>query len=79
MQDMVLVTTQLVLRVVILGGLCLLSNNNVHTTTVEENESGDLYITLDPSVLNQLGWTEETLLEWELYDNGTARITATDA
>ena len=74
-----MVTTQLVLRVVILGGLCLLSNNNVYTTTVEEDESGDLYITLDPSVLNQLGWTEETLLEWELDDNGTARITTTDA
>jgi len=56
-----------------------LSNNNVYTTTVEEDESGDLYITLDPSVLNQLGWTEETLLEWELDDNGTARITTTDA
>lgn len=55
------------------------SNNYIYTTTVEENESGDLYITLDPSVLNQLGWTEETLLEWELDDNGTARITATDA
>ena len=42
-----------------------------HTLIVEEDEdSGDLYLTFPPEVLEALGWEIDTKLEWvQLDDN----------
>lgn len=42
------------------------------TTTVKENEEGELYIDIPEKILQELGWNETTELEWVLSpDNNT--------
>lgn len=38
----------------------------LETSTVEEDENGELVITLSEALLSQMGWSEDTILEWEL-------------
>ena len=38
---------------------------------VEEDENGELLLPLPLELINQMGWDEETILDWELMDNGT--------
>jgi hypothetical protein len=38
---------------------------------VQEDENGELFIELSAKDLYQMGWTEETLLEWSLQDDGS--------
>jgi len=41
----------------------------MESSTVEEDENGELVITLSEALLSQMGWGEDTLLEWELDGN----------
>jgi len=36
----------------------------MYTSKVEEDVSGDLYITLPDDLMEEMGWDEGTLLEW---------------
>ena len=38
---------------------------------VEEDENGELLLPLPLELISQMGWDEETILDWELMDNGT--------
>jgi len=37
---------------------------------VEENDAGDLYVTLPEEALEMLGWEPGTLLTWDLRGDG---------
>lgn len=43
--------------------------NNFTVETIEE-ENGELVLPLPVELLSQMGWTEETILEWSLDENG---------
>ena len=38
---------------------------------LEEDENGELLLPLPLELINQMGWDEETILDWELMENGT--------
>ena len=40
-----------------------------YVETVNEDEEGSLILPIPTELLNQMGWTEETILEWEVSDN----------
>lgn len=40
-----------------------------YVETVTENETGELILPIPVDLLSQMGWTEETILEWEIEDN----------
>lgn len=42
-----------------------------YSITIQENEAGELYLTLPDEVLNELDWTEGTQLEWVDNKNGS--------
>jgi hypothetical protein len=44
---------------------------------VLEDSDGQLCIDIS-AIMNQVGWTEETLLEWELTENGAILREAED-
>ena len=46
--------------------------------TVFEDSDGQLCIDIS-TLMNQVGWTEETLLEWELTENGAILKEANDS
>jgi len=46
--------------------------------TVFEDSDGQLCIDIS-ALMNQVGWTEETLLEWELTENGAILKEANDS
>lgn len=37
---------------------------------VQEDESGDLYITLPDEIIEDLGWQENDILNWDVRSNG---------
>jgi bifunctional DNA-binding transcriptional regulator/antitoxin component of YhaV-PrlF toxin-antitoxin module len=37
---------------------------------VQEDENGDLFITLPDDVIEELGWQEDDILEWNLKGDG---------
>jgi bifunctional DNA-binding transcriptional regulator/antitoxin component of YhaV-PrlF toxin-antitoxin module len=37
---------------------------------VQEDENGDLFITLPDDVVEELGWQEDDILEWNLKGDG---------
>ena len=37
-----------------------------YVETVVEDEKGDLILPIPVELLSQMGWTEETILEWEV-------------
>jgi len=42
-----------------------MSDTSSHILTVEEDkDTGDLYITFPPGILESLGWTSNDTLEW---------------
>lgn len=38
-------------------------------STVKIDEDGEPYIELNPQLLSQMGWDDQTLLEWEVIGN----------
>jgi hypothetical protein len=38
-------------------------------STVKEDGDGELYIEMNPQLLKQMGWDDQTLLEWEIIGN----------
>lgn len=38
---------------------------------LEDDGEGELLLPLPLELINQMGWDEETILDWELMDNGT--------
>lgn len=40
------------------------------TSVLQEDENGDLILEFPADILNQMGWTEDTLLEWEISEKG---------
>jgi hypothetical protein len=35
-------------------------------STIKQDEDGEPYVELNPSLLKQMGWDDRTLLEWEI-------------
>jgi hypothetical protein len=42
-----------------------------YTVTLEEDENGDLILPLGEGIINQMGWDEHTILQWEDLGNGS--------
>jgi hypothetical protein len=52
-------------------------DNKVYTTIAEEiPDSDELSITLDPELIEQMGWTKDTTLIWQIDDDGKVYIKA---
>jgi len=49
-----------------------------YSTLVKQTEDGELYIDLPPELMEALGWDEETVLEWRVYDDGTIALGKAD-
>jgi hypothetical protein len=41
----------------------------VSVSTVKEDEFGEPYIELNAALMKQMGWDDQTLLEWEIMGN----------
>lgn len=41
----------------------------IGVSTVKEDSEGELYIEFNPGLLKQMGWDDQTLLEWEIIGN----------
>lgn len=41
----------------------------VGVSTVKEDEFGEPYIEFNAALMNQMGWDDQTLLEWEIMGN----------
>jgi len=41
----------------------------VGISTVKEDEYGEPYIEFNVALMNQMGWDDQTLLEWEIMGN----------
>ena len=51
--------------------------NKVYTAVAEEiPDSDELSITLDPELIEQMGWTTDTILVWEVAEDGKVYIKA---
>jgi bifunctional DNA-binding transcriptional regulator/antitoxin component of YhaV-PrlF toxin-antitoxin module len=48
--------------------------NHSTTTIVKETEDGELYIDLPQETMDAMGWDENTVLEWRVYDDGTITL-----
>lgn len=44
------------------------------STIVKENADGELYIDLPQEMMEAMGWDEDTVLEWRVYDDGTVAL-----
>jgi len=38
-------------------------------STIKEDRDGELYVDMNPRLLKQMGWDDQTLLEWEIIGN----------
>lgn len=38
-------------------------------STIKEDRDGELYVEMNPQLLKQMGWDDQTLLEWEIIGN----------
>ena len=45
-----------------------------YTIEVQENQDGELFIEFPAELLNQMGWHEDTLIEWLVGDDGSVTI-----
>jgi hypothetical protein len=36
---------------------------------VKEDEDGELYIEINSALMEQMGWSDHTMLEWEIIGN----------
>ena len=52
--------------------------NMSYNTIVKQDEDGELYIDLPPEMMEALGWNEDTVLEWRVYDDGTIALGKAD-
>jgi hypothetical protein len=41
----------------------------VGVSTVKQDEDGEPYIEFNAALMKQMGWDDQTLLEWEIMDN----------
>lgn len=41
----------------------------VGVSTIKEDEYGELYIEFNAALMKQMGWDDQTLLEWEIMGN----------
>ena len=57
------------------AGLCFKKEDGSYVSTVYEKE-GEHFVDLHPDLLKQMGWDENTLLEYEMKDNGTVVLRA---
>lgn len=48
--------------------------SNKYTVEVQEDKNGDLFIEFPAELLNQVGWHEDTLIEWLIGDDGSVTI-----
>ena len=49
----------------------------IYNTVVEEvPDSDDVTITLNPELIERMGWTEDTVLVWEVTEDGKVYIKA---
>jgi len=48
-----------------------MTDKKVFTSIVKEDINGECYLEFPQELLNQMGWDEETLLEWQLHDDGS--------
>ena len=44
------------------------------TTTLEEDDFGDLILTIPYEICEELGWNVDTELQWELGDDGASML-----
>lgn len=44
------------------------------STIVKESADGELYIDLPPEMMEAMGWDEDTVLEWRVYEDGTVAL-----
>jgi len=47
---------------------------SVYTVEVQEDKDGELFIEFPVELLNQMGWAEDTLIEWLIGDDGKVTI-----
>ena len=47
------------------------SSYTVEVKAIDESVDSDLYIELPEVLLNQMGWHENSTLQWELKEDGT--------
>lgn len=45
-----------------------------YNTIVKQTEDGELYIDLPQEMMEAMGWDEDTVLEWRVYEDGTAAL-----
>lgn len=45
-----------------------------YTVEVQEDKDGELFIEFPAELLNQMGWHEDTLIEWLIDDDGSVAI-----
>ena len=43
--------------------------DNKYTIEVQEDKNGELFIELPIDLLNQMGWAEDTIIEWLVDDD----------
>jgi hypothetical protein len=41
----------------------------IGVSTVKEDEDGEPYIEFNAALMKQMGWDDQTLLEWEIMGN----------
>lgn len=41
----------------------------VGVSTIKEDDQGELYIEFNAALMKQMGWDDQTLLEWEIMGN----------
>jgi len=47
---------------------------STYTVEVQEDKDGELFIEFPAELLNQMGWAEDTLIEWLIGDDGKVTI-----
>jgi hypothetical protein len=45
-----------------------------YSSIVKEDEHGELYIDLPPEMMEEMGWNEDTILEWRIFEDGTVAL-----
>lgn len=45
-----------------------------YTIEVQEDKDGELFIEFPADLLNQMGWHEDTLIEWLVSNDGSVSI-----
>jgi hypothetical protein len=51
-----------------------MSDPKTYVVKLEEDENGDLLLPFPDALLDEMGWKEGTVLNWEINDNGQVII-----